>query len=157
MTALDLEEKRPFQENEWKAKRWSWGALALVLLLALAGIFGNGPLSSATVAAQGIQVKYERFWRNTSPTEIAIDLQGDASKLFISEGFWEGVEISRIDPEPDRVRLVTGGRELEFATSGDAAARIRLHFTPRTAGRMETEIRGGAASETVAFAPFVYP
>lgn len=46
---LEIEEDLDHQRRCWKLERASWAVMALVLLAAMAGLFGSGPLSWATV------------------------------------------------------------------------------------------------------------
>lgn len=73
--SLEIHEDLPFQEREWKIQRAAWVFMALVIVLALLGLFSTGPLSSAKEeAADGaLTVGYERFIRHDGRTTITIE------------------------------------------------------------------------------------
>jgi hypothetical protein len=60
---LQIDEDLAFQRREWKIQRVGWGAMALVIIAALLGVFGTGPLSNATLEREGLRLEYERFCR----------------------------------------------------------------------------------------------
>lgn len=51
---------------EWRLQQLGWAVMALIVVLALLGVFSTGPLSwSSTTAADGtVEVQYQRFVRN---------------------------------------------------------------------------------------------
>lgn len=51
---------------EWRFQQLGWAVMALIVVLALLGVFSTGPLSwSSTTAADGtVEVQYQRFVRN---------------------------------------------------------------------------------------------
>lgn len=60
---LHVSDHTTFQQREWKAQRAGWVLMALLLIAALLGLLGPGPLSwSTATAAEGlVRVDYQRF------------------------------------------------------------------------------------------------
>jgi len=54
----------------WAWERATWVALALIVLLALSGLFAHGPLSRRTVKDAALSLTYERFQRVTSVARL---------------------------------------------------------------------------------------
>ena len=50
---LAIREDMRHQRLEWAVERVGWAAVALVLVAALAGLLGHGPLSRATAGEPG--------------------------------------------------------------------------------------------------------
>lgn len=77
---LQVDQDLNYQQREWLVERVAWAVLALVVLAALAGLLGGGPLSQATAGGEGwpLQVQYGRFVHHRGPTDIQIQLQPDA-------------------------------------------------------------------------------
>jgi hypothetical protein len=75
---LEISQDLAFQRKTWKAERIAWGCIGLIAMSALAGLFGNGPLSRATVGRteKGFWIEYDRFVRYESPTMLRIHAQG---------------------------------------------------------------------------------
>jgi hypothetical protein len=57
-----VQEDMPMQQRVWRFERVGWYVLVAIVLLALAGLFGNGPLSDAEVVSQDgrVRVEYQR-------------------------------------------------------------------------------------------------
>jgi hypothetical protein len=51
---FQIDEDLNFQRREWKIQRAGWVTMALVIIAALLGVFGAGPLSSATIETEGV-------------------------------------------------------------------------------------------------------
>ena len=57
---LEVGQDLDFQRREWAVQRVGWGAMALVILAALLGLFGSsGPLSRAATNAADDLVRLE--------------------------------------------------------------------------------------------------
>lgn len=57
--------------------------LVLIVLLATAGLFGNGPLSDAQVSSEDgrVQVDYQRLSRSGTTDKLRITVRGTAGSL----------------------------------------------------------------------------
>ena len=56
---LDVHQDLPHERLEWTFEPIGWVVIALVLLAALAGLLGRGPLSRATVGHDGAALRVE--------------------------------------------------------------------------------------------------
>ncbi|SED65477.1 Protein of unknown function [Pseudomonas frederiksbergensis] len=67
-----VREDMAHQVKVWQFERWGWYFLALVVLLALLGLFSRGPLSTRDVQGDDgkVRVQYERFHRHGSTNPI---------------------------------------------------------------------------------------
>lgn len=68
---LDIAQDLEHQRREWVIERIGWAIMALILLAALAGLLGSGPLSNARIDHPGshLSAEYNRFERYQSPTK----------------------------------------------------------------------------------------
>jgi hypothetical protein len=87
--------------------------MVAIIIAALIGLLGAGPLSSATAEAGPLQLQYSRFERRHAPTELeATVASGGVSQgqveVWISTDYLERIEITSIVPEPEDVREVDG-------------------------------------------------
>lgn len=73
-----VQEDMPMQQRVWRFERVGWYVLVAIVLLALAGLFGNGPLSDAEVVSQDgrVRVEYQRLSRSGTTDSIFITIQG---------------------------------------------------------------------------------
>ena len=59
---LQLEEDASFRRRAWAVQRAGWALMALLLLGAILGLLGSGPLSTATADVPGLmRIEYQRF------------------------------------------------------------------------------------------------
>jgi hypothetical protein len=160
--SLDLREAIDFQRREWRVQRIGWIAIAAVLLLGIAGLFGNGPLSRASAVDGPLHVEYQRFVHNKAPTTLSItlrDLKSESIRLAIDRQYLDAVPIEHVRPLP--IRTESSGNDVifEFAVANAPNAHISLDSRPQTTGfahgaiRLQHPERGAV----VHFRQLVYP
>lgn len=106
---LELNQDLSFQRRSWRVQRVAWFIMAGIVAAALLGLFGKGPLSSATVSTpdRTMQVRYERFGRLDSPLITNVRLaRGTADadgrvRLWISRAYLGRVAGDGISPIPE--------------------------------------------------------
>jgi hypothetical protein len=140
----DFESEGIFHEHEWRIQRIGWWILTLFLVLALAGLFGKGPLSHARAEAATGRIEYEHFIRYGTPAEFVITPSGRAaggtSRVAISSDYLEAFRVERITPEPTSARIAGGHVVYEFATSSPGAS-ISFEVDPRQLWRHRAVVR----------------
>jgi hypothetical protein len=153
---LQIDEDLTFQRREWKIQRVGWGAMALVIIAALLGVFGTGPLSNATLEREGLRLEYERFCRLQRSTQLRFTIggTGDSVLLLIGAEYLDAVIIDRITPEPSKAEAVSDGVVFQFVLQGPAA--VTFHLTPRKFGLVSGKARLGQAAP-IPFTQFIYP
>ena len=114
-------EEHAAQERVWLASRIAWAGMALVLALAVAGLFGDGPLSHRRTAASdgSLAVEYEGFQRRNATTAIVLqaaarDTNG-AVRICLEHGFTADWRLVRMRPSAVREVATSGGLCLHFA------------------------------------------
>lgn len=161
---LQINQDMPHQRREWRAQRIGWVVMALLLIAALAGLLGPGPLSSSVANAPdgALRVEYDRFERLQSPNELRIGLPADAARtgtvrLRLNREFVESVDLQRFDPQPESVAVDADGFVYEFAVNpAGRPPAVIAHYQYRNAGStsVRVSVEGGPA---VAFGQWVYP
>jgi hypothetical protein len=136
----------------------------LILLAALAGLFGQGPLSGASVGEPGsaLTLQYERIDRYKAPTRLQIvvganSAQQGSVQLALNQAFLDRVEVQSVVPEPASV--AAGDAEVIYTfdvATPDQPAQIRFDFEYDKVGpaRGELRLEGGP---TLQFSSFVFP
>jgi hypothetical protein len=129
---LDIDQDLEFQRREWKVQRIGWALMLLVILAALGGLFGRGPLSRAVAGRPGdpLRVEYDRFVRRHSSQSLTLLLSPDAvnageARIHVDSALIAGLEIRHLTPAPERQEATPDGIVATFRL-GDARAPHRI-------------------------------
>ncbi|WP_377045412.1 hypothetical protein [Roseomonas elaeocarpi] len=145
-----------FEDRWWWWSRVGQAAMALVLLLALSGLLGRGPLShhSLSSADGTLTVDYEPLARYGTPTQITLHVAdarltpatggGEEVRLVLSDLMAEPLGLQRAIPQPAGWSAGDGRIELRITAAPDALEqRIRLQAQPSAAGWVSLWARVG--------------
>jgi hypothetical protein len=128
-----------FMQRNWRFQRTGWVVITLLLLLAVGGLLGRGPLSARHAgSAGGLEVSYHRVVRMEAEEQLDFLLPESAgpATLFISQGFLSRVRIDHISPEPERVEVRPDGQQLHFQRGAAGALPVRIVFYPKKPGSL---------------------
>jgi hypothetical protein len=144
----DLDSQLAFHRKEWRIQRIGWVLIALFLAMAVAGLFGNGPLSRSYTDNEAGRVDYERFTRYGLSTDLVVTPSSSAAgvnRVAISADYLEVSRIERITPAPAAVRMIGSSIVYEFASAAPGAS-ISFHIRPQRLWRhgATVTIDGGA-------------
>jgi hypothetical protein len=161
---LRVEADLAYQHRTWRMQRVGWLAFILVIVGALAGLFGSGPLSSTSAGtpAEGLRIEYERFARLNAPTTIVVRAdhrlaRGDEIGIVLSGDAVRAVELQSTTPPVDGASVSPDGVILRFrADKQPGELTLVLHASPRQAGRLSLRI-GLVGGPTHSFRQWVYP
>ena len=159
---LQIDAQIDHQRREWRAERIAWWVMGALLLAALLGLFGHGPLSRVHAGdATGLSVEYDRLQRANAPAELAFRIdeslvrQGEA-RLRIDDGLLRSMHIESIMPEPDRAEARVGAVEFVFVVAEGSDAQGIVRYRPVSFGRRTGRVSTPGAP-SVAVDHFVYP
>jgi hypothetical protein len=167
---LEVDEDLPFQRTMWRIERVGWGLFAVIVLGAVAGLFGEGPMSQATLETSDpgkpghtVRLEYERFVRSHSDSRLNLSLPspppdtGDAALLSVwfSGEYLSAVDMGRISPEPVYEELDASGVRYYFRLH-DGPQQLIFRFRPQRAGSLSGSLRvnDGPATD---FQQTIYP
>jgi hypothetical protein len=159
---LEIDEDLGFEHHEWRLQRVLWAGLTLIVLAALVGLVGSGPLSSARQEAPGgsLALEYPRFLRAGIDVPFVLDIApgapSDTLKIWFDRDHLEGFEIQEIMPAAVSQHLFENRVVFLFLRDPARPARIILTTRASRAGlrRGRVGIVGGAE---VAITEVVYP
>ena len=160
---LELERDESFHRWDWRSQRIGWILWGLVLAAAVAGLVGPGLFSatSASSADGAITVAYDRFAHFHHPTTLDVTLRPASStnelQVTLPQSYLDRVQLVRVQPEPERQVLTTGGAVLIFARNPTAdevkfVLHIEHEYFGKTTARFEL-----SGHEPVHFTQYVYP
>jgi len=107
---LEIGQDPDFQRRQWAIQRVGWVAMGMVILAALAGLMGAGPLSRATAGGpdDDLRLMYLRFDHRHAPTEVRMEIAGDAIRegevrVWVDQAFLDRIQLEQVIPEPEEV------------------------------------------------------
>lgn len=160
---LELEVDERFHRAEWRWQRAAWVMWSLVVVAALAGLAGSGPLSlTSTTSPNGdLRLEYERFERHHHQTSMVVHVRSRPSdapiRLKIFQSLLNGINIDRIEPEPATRELATDGVIYSFPREpGAVDGKIIFHLQHEAVGKRRSHI-GLVGTEPVELNQFIYP
>jgi len=145
---LELDQDLDRQRLEWRIQRAGWFAIAALLLAALVGLFGSGPVSRtfADDPNSPLWLEYERFGRQRKPTTLRLHLgpgsaSGSRARVWIDGDYLADVRIERITPRPEREESGPGRTYFTFATTAaDRPTVVTFHVQPERIGALPGQV-----------------
>lgn len=153
-----LHEDEGFQRREWAVQRAAWVVFSLILACAAIGLFGGGPLSTATETAEGVQIEFARFARRERPFDLVVRLEAATAETVtveIGSEFLSGAAVQSITPRPEHERAGAGGARFEFAATPGEPAVIRFRVLCPEFGRRTAMVR--VDGKPLSVSTLVYP
>ena len=161
---LEFREGHGVSPIEKRLHRLGWLVFAALLLAALAGLLGPGPISSQTAeAGPSLSVAYQRFVRNHAPADLRIRVVPKTGqeniRLLVGHAFLEATELSNVKPEPEAVEVTPDGHVYVFeaAQLGSEPTLILYRYQPDGAFADITVRMALEGGPGVSFRQFVYP
>ena len=162
MPPPQIAEDPEVQRRTWRFERIGWILLAVAVVAAVLGLFGEGPLSRAeeTSADGSLSVDFPRFLRRQSPESIRIRFTAQAgsgsASLWIDRRWLDEVTVESVTPEPERTELWPDRLVYRFARGGPAGTHsVHVRFEVDAPGRTRGEF--GTADARVPVSHVVYP
>jgi hypothetical protein len=141
-------------------ERVGWVLFGLTIIAALVGVFGSGPISSATANGPGFRVEYERFARQDAPSTIQVHFiaqpETEETQIWISQDFVRAARIESIVPEPSESSSSGAWVVYSLATQPGVSGTFRIDFIHQSRGQIPIRI-GFSPGESVEISEFVYP
>jgi hypothetical protein len=154
-----VHEDMRLQRALWAWERAMWGVLALIVLVALTGLFAHGPLSERIARDAGLTLTYQRFQRVTATTRLTATISAsnaDAIGLTLSPPFSEYFQIADIEPRPQRSSAGPHGLELGFPAPAAGELSVVIWAHPQSFGVFDLTATATPQGR-VAFSILVYP
>jgi hypothetical protein len=161
---LEIEQDVAFLRRSWRVQRAGWLGMGAVLVLALAGLFGSGPLSRQDVTLPGLlRVEYQRFARYDAPQTLAVRLEPAATstadvRVWLDRRYLDESRVETITPPPSRVEAAGDRLVYVFAlTRPGEPATVVFELQARRFGPMAGRVGLDGVQAFAPFRQFVYP
>lgn len=153
---LEVPEDLAFQKREWLFERCGWTVLITFILAAVAGLFGSGLFSQATVQTSdnSISLTYSRILRWQTPHFLEVEFRGEGQtrEIKISNELMKAWSIQKVVPQPDTV--TPGGQHTTYQFSGEGPASVTIEYQAKNIGKADGAIQftGGRSISIQQFA-----
>ncbi|HEX5545172.1 MAG TPA: hypothetical protein VFX10_06700 [Nitrospira sp.] len=146
---LEINQNLDVQRATWTFQRIGWTGMAVIVLAALAGVFGNGPLAHTEVTADPHTVRlfYDRFGRYEGELVLQLWLGPETTTtnrvtVEIDRTYWASHAVEQISPEPLTSSIGDDGFRYTFETNTPSTpAVIVFRLRPKYLGALEGRIR----------------
>ncbi len=161
---LQIERDLPYQRREWVIERIGWAGLLIIILAALVGLLGRGPISRTTQvnADQTVRLGYARFARYGERCPLRLEIVEDAAKrneitVTINQEYLNGLKLVRVSPSPIREEPSFDTQVFVFSSAGSSGPiTITFDVEPEKLGLRSGEITV-AGRPKLSFTQYVYP
>jgi hypothetical protein len=162
---IEIDEDVDHERREWRAERFGWVVMAGLLIAAVAGLLGDGPLSHASAGADGapLRLDYDRVVRSEATTALTLRIApaaiaGGQVRVWLDRAYLARVEPGAIQPPPLAVEVGPERMTYTFAVAADARpAEITFQHQLRSAGSLEARIGLAGDGDGLPFHQLVLP
>lgn len=153
---LEQFEDMPFQHLTWRLQRIAWVVLTALLAAALAGTFGDGPVSRARRTGDSVAIEYERFVRRGRPARMVVEISPgvQAAELKLAPDLATSLAVESLLPPPEHVVVSHQAVTLRFAA--DRPDRMQFILVFQQPGVWDSWVAVNDAAP-VRFRQIVYP
>lgn len=145
---LEINQNLHVQRQTWLLQRIGWGGMALIVLAALSGVFGSGPLArtETTDDQQTFRLLYDRFGRYEGELVLQLVLSPEATEtdrvtVEIDRPYWTSHAVEQIIPEPLISSIGINGFRYTFEIhSPSIPAVIVFRLRPKYLGALDGRI-----------------
>jgi hypothetical protein len=161
---LEINQDLHVQQTTWTLQRIGWGGMVLIVLAALSGVFGSGPLATteATDDQQTVKLLYDRFGRYESESVVQLVLNAETTKTHrvtveIDRTYWTSHAVEHITPEPLISSIGMDGFLYTFETDAPSTPTVIVfRLRPKYLGALDGRIRVNDAGP-LQFHQFMFP
>ena len=151
-----------FQRRWWSFERGVWIFLTILLVMAVLGCFGRGPVAQAHQRAKdgSLDLRYERIERFGTPSEVTVGLSPGAAhagriKLWVSDELVKPLGNRLVIPEPLSSELSGAGIQYTFPAVAPPYS-VEFSLEPEAIGVHDVTFRAEGA-EPVRLRIYVLP
>jgi hypothetical protein len=161
---LEITQDLNVQQTTWTLQRIGWGGMVVIVLAALSGMFGGGPLATTEVTddQRTVLLLYDRFGRYESESVLRLVLTPEATKTHrvtvqIDRTYWTSHAVEQITPEPLTSGIGVDGFRYTFETDAPSTPTVIVfRLRPKHLGALDGRIRVNDASP-LQFHQFMFP
>ncbi|QBF26760.1 hypothetical protein EXN22_14045 [Pseudomonas tructae] len=156
-----VQEDMRSQCRVWRFERIGWYVLLGIVVLTLAGLFGNGPLSQRSAGSMDgrITCEYQAFTRSGSTSSMLIRAQGEPNSqvaLLLEGSLFRDLNIESLQPQPFLSLSHGPTFLLHLGTDKEGIATLHVLLANDGVGSYDGRV-SLASGSIVRLSTFVYP
>lgn len=164
MGDLEVDQDVRFEKLEWRGQILGRVLMVLIVLGALLGFFGAGPLSleEARDETGNLSVIYEHFGRRGATTNLTVAIDSAAftsgeTEVWLSSDYLGQMQVDAVTPPPDQVTVQDDGYIYTFLVDQpEDALTVTFNFTIDAMGSVTGNI-GLPEAEPIRLTHFFTP
>lgn len=158
--SLELPEDMAFQRRSWVVQRIGWIVMAVLLGLAVVGVFSKGAFSRTTVSSPSgaISIRYPWSLRLGATDTMQVEIRDGsrATEVILNPTFLDALRLEGIHPAPRMSSAEPDGTHLLFDTP-HGRGRIVMSVRPDAVGLADATISVGETDGIARMPFFVFP
>ncbi len=149
-----LEDNIALHERGWKIQRIGWVLIFVFMILALLGVFGDGPLSKRKVQVGNTVIKFDQFLRYEHETQLKLESENEnIATVSIPLAYLNKLKLTEVIPEPEK-QIASNGY-INFIFRGEENHSLTFFLDPNKPGKVEGDIK--VNSYTIPLKQTIYP
>lgn len=164
VTDFEAPQSLRHQQREWAIERVGWGLMALIVLAALLGGLGSGPLGSRSAESPdgSLRLRFFAVERYAAPQILELwakPLNDETTplELAFSRTFTDEITIEQIVPEPESMTTEDGKLVLRFNSSDSTEeSKVVVRYKHDGYGLLDYEV-GIGSQEPIRVRQLVLP
>lgn len=161
---LDVEEDPGYHRRNEMFERAALVVMVLIVIAAVLGVFGHGPLSREVVGIVGgpLWIEYPRVGRSGAGEVIHVHFGTGASResesrVWVDRRLLDALRVEQIMPEPERSEAGAEGTLFVFAKHDmSRPASVTFHVLPQRAGSVKGRM-GLPGGDVLGLSLFLFP
>lgn len=154
--SLEIDEQLKMHEQGWIAQRAGLVFIFITVVLAAAGVFGDGIASRKAISAEDVLIESERFYRHEARMELKIrisEFSNEEAVISFDNQYLEGFEIESILPEP--AENIIEGNMVKYYFPGSGDMTVKFFLIPKKIGSIQGIVR--VNESRISLSHFIFP
>lgn len=136
---MPVNEEIELHKKGWVIQRIGWVLLALFLVAAVAGVFGDGPISKSEIHSGNVKIEYQKFGRYEHDTELKFSSSQESIRdIGLSAIYAGNMKITGIIPSPDS--QVTRSGMIFYHFNGEQVGNVVFFLDPGEFGNQQATV-----------------
>ena len=153
-TELEIDEHLHLQEKGWVIQKFGWAIMVAVMIAGGLGLFGEGVLSTQTIASGPVKVNYEKYYRYETEMKILLESSQHISSISFPQKYLKDFKLVRFVPEPENNYGQNNDVQFNFLEGQNQV--VSVYLVPKSYGAIGGIMKVNGAN-TINLHHFIFP